>query len=59
MEDELKQRPINGYERRAMRYRVFLAFLLMLLLMAAAFGIGAYRAHFNEKIRIDQALESL
>ena len=42
-----------------MRGRVFLAFLLMLLLMAAAFGIGAYRAHFNERIRIDQALESL
>jgi hypothetical protein len=42
-----------------MRGRVFLAFLLMLLLMAAAFGIGAYRAHFDEKVKIDQTLGSL
>lgn len=42
-----------------MKGRAFLAFLAMLLMMAAAFGIGAYRAYFDEKLQVELAMSSL
>lgn len=42
-----------------MKGRAFLAFLVMLLLFAAAFGIGAYRGYLDEKLQVELALSSL
>ena len=39
--------------------RAVLAFLAMLVLLALAFGIGAYRGLYNEKLQVELALSSL
>lgn len=39
--------------------RLVLALLAMLLMMAAAFGIGAYKGFYAEKVQVELALSSL
>lgn len=40
-------------------FKVFLAFLAMLLLVVAALGLGAYRGFTQDKAQVEQALQSL
>lgn len=42
-----------------MKTRAFLAFIAMLLMLALAFGIGAYRGLYAEKVQVELALSSL
>ena len=39
--------------------RTVLAFLAMLVMMLAAFAIGAYRGYFNDRLQVELALSSL